>query len=161
MKGCVANFANLSKVYKDTARKCMRIWDSTLLSIKWKRNYLESTDYHARLRNAFSICSSWHPALSPATLSNGAQEKSGVENGEEDYCQRNHPVWISIVCLKEEGIWKKRTFRQVQETRLPFASTGCPSRLPSLGYYKSMLVVRRVEFGMTWVRTDKCNGSKP
>lgn len=40
----------------------------------------------------FSICSLWHSGFSPAALSNGAQEKSGVENGEEDYCQRNHPV---------------------------------------------------------------------
>ena len=85
-----------------------------------------------------------------------------MENGEEDYCQRNHPVWISIVYLRGRNLKEEeRTFRQEREIRLPFASTGCPSRLPSLGYYKSMLVVRRVKFGMTWVGTDKCNGSKP
>ena len=85
----------------------------------------------------FSICSLWHSGFSPAAFSNGAQEKSGVENGEEDYCQRNHPVWISIVYLRGRNLKEEeRTFRQEREIRLPFASTGCPIRLPSLGYYK-------------------------
>lgn len=71
-----------------------------------------------------------------------------MENGEEDYCQRNHPVWISIIYLKRGRRLKKRTFRQVRETRLPFASRGCPSRLPFLGYYKNVLVVAPVKCGM-------------
>ena len=111
----------------------------------------------------FSICSLWHSGFSPAAFSNGAQEKSGVENGEEDYCQRNHPVWISIVYLRGRNLKEEENVHSVKYEKLVFllhqrvAPSAC-----HLWDTTSVLVIALGQCGMVVeVGTDKCNGSKP
>lgn len=49
------------------------------------------------LKQEISLLKLWDARVSPGSLSNGMEEQSGMEDGEGEYCEGDHPAPISII----------------------------------------------------------------